>query len=194
MSASTPRLFAVLLPFALVACTSAVIDVGPGTGTVQEADADTDADSDADSDSDSDSDTDSDTDTDADVAGTYEGSFLIEGSVPDFGLSDSCEGEIRLTVDPDDDPQIYGIGTCEFEGILNQFGEQDGVVTGDLRDSEAEGDIEVTFAGQIIEAEWAGQFEDDGFDGSFEGEFLFVDDTFGEVYVDYEGFWDTVLD
>ena len=200
----TPFLASSLL---ICACAPAGAVLGAGGGSVvqEEADADTDSDSDsdsdsdadadadtdADSDSDTDADTDTDTDADADHSGSYEGTFVIEGEVPEYGLSDRCSGEIRFTVDPDDpEYPIYGRGSCTFEGILSSFGEQEGVATGDFTSTHrAEGDIEVDFSGQVYSTPWEGRFDDGRFTGEFEGDFVYSDDAVGEVEVVYSGGW-----
>ncbi|MCB9780047.1 MAG: hypothetical protein H6742_15890 [Alphaproteobacteria bacterium] len=178
-----------LLSLSLLGCSSGQIaldgdgdgdggsDAGSDSGTAgtDGGDTDTDADTDGgDTDTDADTDTDGGTEPDPVVRdGSYVGSFQITGTVadyPDYG--DVCMGEVVFEVAADQDPEIVGVATCEFQGYLNWFGPQELELTGaSLTDPSAGGDVYYDLEGTIFEAEWDGSYQGEGSGSVLAGDF-----------------------
>ncbi|MFT5585210.1 MAG: hypothetical protein ACI9VR_002798 [Cognaticolwellia sp.] len=115
--------------------------------------------------------------------GTYAGGFQLDVVITDFGVTDTCSGEGRITVDGAGGPQIQGEIYCSFGGTLaGVLGEQDATIQGRFLDSDsARGQIDV---GGIFQDTWDGEFYNDALSGEFDGE-----TTVSGYDVQYSGFF-----
>jgi hypothetical protein len=75
-------------------------------------------------------------------------------------MNSICTGEMTITVDVEAMPPIQGRGTCEFDGVLSNLGEQEGLVDGWLDSSNLLGGG--VWVGQDLQSAWDGGWDSFG--------------------------------
>ena len=105
--------------------------------------------------------------------GEYSGWYEMQIGLGDY--SDTCEGQVSITVDGSADVQISGESECEFHGIAAEYlGLRDtylSTVSGSIMDDgTAEGAVEAEMGDlKAISVPWEGSFEGDELSASFSG-------------------------
>ena len=109
--------------------------------------------------------------------GDYSGTFEVEVAISGFGISDTCSGDIDLTVDEAaGSPTITGTVSCSWAGVFDGLvGDQEGEVEGDLvSDPDAEGDLVI--GDGLLDVPWEGSFSGDAvLKGTFSGDGEYLD-------------------
>jgi hypothetical protein len=121
----------------------------------------------------------------------YNGDFWVDLSASSpFPLSDSCEGDSTLFVDPESSPVIQGEGDCSFSGAMAFFfaGSYGGTMEGDyVTSSDLEGTVFFSLDGFDIVEPWWGTDYGDRLVGEFEGDIEYEDATLGTISATYSG-------
>ena len=124
--------------------------------------------------------------------GVYEapGAFFIDvdaidGNDGNVFANDTCQGDLTIEINLDQDPTVFGRGDC----VLHAFGIAGrGELIGDIDiyTGEIEGWIYLSLDTEPVEVEWSGQADENSVTGEFQGSLPFSDGSY-DLELDYLG-------